>query len=423
MARWNSRWTGRVAVICALILASATRVQAQDAAAFIVMEFDSGKVLIERNADKTHAPASLVKMMLTYVVMDYIASGNASLSMPVTTSAHASLIGGSQVYLKQGETFTLEELMQAIEIASANDACVAVAEALVGSDMAMVVLMNEKAQEIGLTNTTYVNVHGLPPDRGMPDNVTTARDAATLARALIQKHPEVLRWTSTTRAPFRNGSFILNSTNAHLLERFSGADGLKTGYHSGAGFNLVATAKRDDVRLISVVLGTSSTRARTSETIKLLSTSFVTHQRRTVVKAGEVLPDRVYVEGSEHIYVPLKVDADMSLFAERNAFKEIRLIPQDIPNLTAPLKAGDAAGSFVAKLGEEVLGTVSLVVAEPVEKATLGWRVWNWRTPRPSTSRFMKVEEQPAAQQESGAAATEPTTTKAAATSEPTAKR
>ena len=387
-------WLGVACTVLALGLPARADPEAvQRYAAYVVMDADSGQILAKRNADASWPPASVAKLMLLQVVRELVRDGDFALDEPIRASARESRTGGSQVYLKEGEVFKLSELLSAVEIASANDACVAIAEGLVGSVHAMVALMNDKAKALGMDQTYYVNVHGLPPESQRPDSFTTARDTAVLARHLIREFPDVLSAASTARAPFRNGKFTLYNTNQDLLRRFAGADGLKTGYHSSAGYNLVATAKRRDFRLISVVFGTPSERGRTDETIRVLSTAFATHRRRTVLKSGETLPDLVYVEGSQHVYTPLRVAGDLTVLARNSEFPRIRLVPEDVPKLEAPVRPGDPAGRIAAKLDGRELASVSLVVDQEVKGASALWRLWHWRTPRPTEGRFLNVRE------------------------------
>jgi D-alanyl-D-alanine carboxypeptidase (penicillin-binding protein 5/6) len=361
--------------------------------AYILLEPETGRVLVEHEADKPWAPASLVKMMLTLIVMEEVEQGTITLATPVTVSRTASRIGGSQVYLKEGETFPLEQLMRAIEIASANDACVAVAEAVAGSQEAMVARMNRRARELGMRHTAYANVHGLPADPGNPENTTTARDTGVLAREIVRRFPRVLQWTDTLEAPFRNGKFTLHSTNRLLLGMQPDVDGLKTGYHNGAGFNLVATAERSRVRLVSVVLGSPSPKVRADETIRLLNTGFAEYERRVVLKSGETLPELFYVNGSEHVYVRVAAASDLLVFGKKGSFSHVRLKVENVRHLTAPAKKGDPVGEIVAVLGGERVGSVPAVVNRDVPKARLTWRIWNWRTPRPSADEYSKAQQ------------------------------
>ncbi|MBT7096922.1 D-alanyl-D-alanine carboxypeptidase, partial [Candidatus Poribacteria bacterium] len=296
-------FAGRGRVACALLIAVSFTTTAAGASAergyhsAVVVAADTGQTLVEQDADAQWEPASLVKMMLSLVARERAVTTAFHMLTPVRTSAYASKMGGSQVYLKHGEVFTLSSMLQAMEIASANDASVAVAEAIAGSTDATVDLMNFRARELGMAATTFVNVHGLPTAPGEAGNVTTARDMATLARALLTEHPGILLTGSTKTAPFRGGEFILYNTNKQFLQAFDGADGLKTGYHKAAKYNIAATAQREDMRLIAVVLGADSGDKRTRGVSRLLDSAFATYKRDTVVDAGERLPDQVYVEG------------------------------------------------------------------------------------------------------------------------------
>lgn len=238
----------------------------------LLMEAKTGQVLLEENAHKTWKPASLVKMMLILLVAEHVEEGKIDWSDSVRVSAAASKMGGSQVYLKQGEVFPLEELMKAIAIGSANDASYAVGECVAGTAERFVEMMNERARQLGMHDTRYYNVHGLPAGRGKKDNVTSAFDCAILARELL-KHPKILEWTSTKTTTFRNGTLDLRNTNS-LIGSFPGADGLKTGFFSSSGFNIVATAEREGRRFIAVVLGSPSSKLRFSEAKRLLTHGF-----------------------------------------------------------------------------------------------------------------------------------------------------
>jgi D-alanyl-D-alanine carboxypeptidase (penicillin-binding protein 5/6) len=196
-------------------------------AAAVVIDVATGEVLMEKNAHTALPPASMVKMMTELVVLEKVATGEATLADMVTVSAHASRIGGSQAYLMQGERFSIEELLIAVAIHSANDAAVALAEHVAGTAGAFVELMNERARELGMRNTVFHSVHGLPPGRGQLSDLASAHDMALLGRELV-KHPEATEWAARTDAPFRGGAFKLENKNP-LVGKFPGLDGLKTG--------------------------------------------------------------------------------------------------------------------------------------------------------------------------------------------------
>ena len=221
----------------------------------IVVDVGSGKVLFEDQADAKGYPASVLKLMDLFIIMDKLKAGQVSLNDQVPVSRKSALTGGSQVWLAQGESFTVEDMLYALMIQSANDAAVALAEKVAGSTEGFVALMNEKARELGMVNTTFNSVHGLPPAPGQADDVTTARDFSILCRALVLTHPQALRYTSARQRTFRPGpkNVVMRSHN-HLLADVSGCDGLKTGYITKAGFSIAVTAARNGKRIIVVVL-------------------------------------------------------------------------------------------------------------------------------------------------------------------------
>jgi D-alanyl-D-alanine carboxypeptidase (penicillin-binding protein 5/6) len=228
--------------------------------AYLVLNATSGKILEETNARLKWPPASLTKLMLTYIVMEKLYRAELKLSDPVTVSRNAAAIGGSQVYLKQGEVFSLEELMRATLIESANDAAYAIGEFVAGSKEEFVRLMNEKARSLHMEDTEFHSLNGLPPSKGQLEDATTCRDLAILAQKLL-KYPILLQWTSVRRSRFRNGTFIMTSGN-RLLSKMPEIDGLKTGYYRRAGHNIVATAKKGDLRLVVIVLGSPTANIR-----------------------------------------------------------------------------------------------------------------------------------------------------------------
>lgn len=224
--------------------------------AYLVLNATSGKILEEKNACLKWPPASLTKLMLTCIVMEKIYRAELKLSDPVTVSKKAAAIGGSQVYLKEGEVFSLEELMRATLIESANDAAFAIGEFVSGSKEEFIRLMNAKARSLHMKDTEFHSVHGLPPSRGQLEDFTTCRDLAILAGELL-KYPALLQWTSVHRTRFRDGTFVMTNGN-RLLSKMPEIDGLKTGYYRRAGYNIVATAKNGDLRIVVIVLGSST---------------------------------------------------------------------------------------------------------------------------------------------------------------------
>jgi D-alanyl-D-alanine carboxypeptidase (penicillin-binding protein 5/6) len=238
----------------------------------ICIDAATGKVLFEDNADVTAYPASITKLMVLLVVLDAVDAGHLSLDEPVTVTAKAAKIGGSQVYLKENEVFPVDELLYALMIQSANDAATALAIHYAGSKAAFVDLMNARAQEIGMKDTVFHSVHGLPPGKGQLPDVSTPRDIAILCRELL-KRPDVLKYTSTRLRPFRADAaepFMMLNHN-RLLKSTEGCDGLKTGYFRAAGYSIAATASRRNRRVIAVVLGAKSARVRDAKAKEMLN--------------------------------------------------------------------------------------------------------------------------------------------------------
>ncbi len=228
--------------------------------AYAVADAADMRILEGMNLNVPWPQASLTKLMLACVIMDQFDRGELSLADRVVVSKKAEGMGGTQVYLKAGETFTLEELMQAALIESANDAAYAIAEHAAGSAAAFAERMNQKAQALGMMDTAFYGVNGLPPPRGGHDNVTTCSDMVRLAREAL-RHPKILEWTSTEQTTFRDGTLVINNKNK-LVGRLAEVDGLKTGYTRRAGFNIVATGASGERRLIVVVLGSPESKIR-----------------------------------------------------------------------------------------------------------------------------------------------------------------
>lgn len=344
----------------------------------LLIEAETGQVLYEHEADKPHIPASLVKMMVMLLVAETVERGAFSLEQKVTVSREASRIGGSQVYLKQGETFTLGELLKAVVIASANDASYAISEFIAGTQEAMVDLMNERARQLGMTKTKFTNVHGLPPEPGQEQDTMSARDIAILARQIV-RHPLLLKWGATPKDNFRDGKFILYNTNK-LLSSFPGMDGIKTGYYAEAGFNLCATAKRDGLRLISVVLGSPTQPERFRETRRLLTQGFRVYKKVTYFADGAPVGKPVPVSKGKKPMTNVVAAQPLSVLVKRIQAADVktRIVLAETP-IPAPVKKGQEVGKAEVVLGDQVLASVPLKAAEDILKK--GWldRLMFWK--------------------------------------------
>jgi D-alanyl-D-alanine carboxypeptidase (penicillin-binding protein 5/6) len=345
-------------------------------ASAIVVDATTGLVLVATDPDDRRPPASMLKMMTELLVLEAIADGGMTLDEEVEVSAKASRMGGSQVYLKHGEVFTVEELLEALAIHSANDAAVALAEHLAGSTDAFVDLMNIRGRELGMTNTEFHSVHGLPPGYKQVSDMTSARDMATLARELV-RHPEALVWASTETAPFRDGEFILYNPNK-LVGKYRGLDGLKTGYTGAAGFCVTATAVQKGRRLISVVMGCPTDGDRANETTRLLSFAFNMYQDVPVIAAAsEPLAEPLKVTGGKRSEVPVAYGESLSVSVPRTRQNDLELEIELPPEVPAPVTAGAEVGRAVVRLDGVELGSVPLVTTEDVETGNWFQRLLN----------------------------------------------
>jgi len=255
----------------------------------IVIDADTGQILFEDHSDLKGYPASVLKTMDLMIILDKINAGVMRLDEKITILGEVSKIGGSQVYLKENETFTVDELLYALMVQSANDAATALAIQAAGSKEGFVALMNQRAKELGMKSTEFHSIHGLPPAKDQLPDVTTARDLARLARALLQ-YPDALRYTSCKEHGFRDNKFIMRNHN-RLLASFPGCDGLKTGYFKNAGYSVAATAQRGNTRIIAVVLGSKSRISRDRKAAELLAKGFdLMAQKQALVQKPAPLP-------------------------------------------------------------------------------------------------------------------------------------
>ncbi|HME42641.1 MAG TPA: D-alanyl-D-alanine carboxypeptidase family protein [Syntrophorhabdales bacterium] len=342
--------------------------------AYLVMEANSGKVLEEENAHEKRAPASMVKLMVADIVMEKLARGEIHLTDKITASKAASKIGGSQVYLKEGEEFTLEELMQAMMIHSANDAAYAIAEFISGNVDDFVALMNEKVKDLKMSDTEFHSVHGLPPAKDQKEDLTSCYDMAILARELV-KYPKLMEWTSTKQGEFRGGKFILTNTNK-LLTKMSEVDGLKTGYYRSTGFNITVTAKKGNLRLIVVVMGSSTGKLRDEFALGRLKTYFSQYVVTPLVKKGDPVDKEVFLEDGKYKRLKGICASDFSYPLLKSKKKEIKRILDMPDRIKGEVKEGQKLGEIRFQLDDEVIGKVDVVSPVYVPKANLFTRIF-----------------------------------------------
>lgn len=331
----------------------------------ILMEDSTGKVLYESNPDERVPIASVTKVMTMLLIMEAVDSGKITLDDMVTVSENAMSYGGSTMFLEAGEQLTVNDMMKGIAVASANDGCVAMAEHLAGSESAFVDMMNAKAQELGMENTHFMNTNGLDED----DHYSSARDVAIMSRELI-KHKIIFNYTSIWMDTLRGGKFQLANTNK-LIRFYEGANGLKTGSTSKALCCLSATAKRNDMQLIAVVLGAPTSAERFSSAKSLLDYGFANYAVNTQVTAGDEI-ERVHVEKGVDNEVSVVAGDTYSTLVKKgqedNVTKEVILDEQ----ITAPLEAGEKLGTMKISRDGETLAEIDLNAANAVEKKGIG---------------------------------------------------
>ena len=344
-----------------------------NADSYLLVDFDTGAVLVEHNPDLQLPPASLTKLMTAYILAQEVELGRLGLNdvVPVSRNAWSQnpvFEGSSLMWIEPGKPVTVAELERGIVISSGNDATVAIAEHIAGSEAAFVDLMNRYAEEMGLAGTHFENSHGLPH----PEHLSTARDLALTAAAAIRNHPE-------RYAVYKEQSYTYNDITQynrnHLLREDDSVDGLKTGYTSVAGYGLVASAKREGMRLISVVMGSSSTSSRKSETRSLLNYGFRFYETATPLRGGaELAQGRVWKGRASQ--VALGVTTDVVLTLPRSTAEITPTIEIDVP-LIAPLRVGDVVGRVVLTRAGELVGEATLEVLEAVEPAGFFARLWD----------------------------------------------
>ncbi len=365
-----------LAVLIILVSMTPIRVGAREVyQAALLMEASTGQIIFEKDIHKKWPPASMVKMMLMLLVMEGVRDGKIKLSDTVTVSAWASRMGGSQVFLKEGEEFTLEELMKATVIASANDAAVAIAEHMAGSVEAFVDLMNHRAKELSLSDTRYTSVHGLPPKRGDRGDVTSANDLALLARELLL-YPVALRWGATVRDTFRDGKFQLMNTNK-LIRSFRGINGMKTGYIRASGFNVTATATRGGVSFIAVILGSPTSKVRFTEATRLLSKGFANYKKVVAVAKGAPVGREVPVARGKVDKIQLVAQDDVVVVIKSGEEGQIAVELNVGEGITAPISKGQAVAQFTVRGKDVVLAKGVAVAKEEVLEAGLLRRLLN----------------------------------------------
>ena len=353
-------------ILLMLLLLLPVRAEAGGYKSALLMERSTGKVLQEENAHERLAPASVTKIMTMLLVMEAVDSGQLRWEDQVTASETAAAKGGSQIYLKVGETMTVQDMMKSVAVSSANDCACALAEHLCGSEEAFVEKMNEKAAKLGMQDTHFVNCTGLDDGPDGAQHRTSAYDIGLMSRELLDKHPDIRKFTTIWMDTVRNGTFGLSNTN-RLVRFYRGATGLKTGFTRGAGFCLSASASREGMELIAVVMGADSSGGRFGACKSMLDYGFA-----NFALLSPELPEDHFVEvtlGTEE-KVPVKLQTEANFLVEKGqkaqASREIRLEEQ----VEAPVAEGAPLGALVLKAGDQLLTEIPLVAAAPVARLT-----------------------------------------------------
>lgn len=331
-----------------------------DCKSAILMEAETGTILYEYNADTALPPASVTKIMTLLLVMEEIEKGNLKYTDMVTASAYASSMGGSQIYLKEGEQMSVEDMIKSVVISSANDAAVALAEHICGSEAIFVQRMNQRADELGMNNTHFENTNGL--DDTVINHLTSARDIAIMSRELIQ-YEDILKYSSTWMDTIRDGSFGLTNTN-RLVRFYKGATGLKTGSTAKAKFCVSATAKRNGMHLICVVMGAESSDSRNSIATQLLNWGFSNFEL-FVDKSQSLSPIKVTsgVENKSSIST-----TDFAIVVNKGEAMKIEKYI-NVPNkLNAPISKGDVVGTVEYRINNQVIGKSNILSTQNIEK-------------------------------------------------------
>lgn len=335
-------------------------------AAQVLMEPKSGKIIYANNENERLLPASVTKVMTLLLIMEQIDSGKMSYQDTVTCSANASKMGGSQIWFKEGETLTIDEALKCICVVSANDVTVAMAEKIGGTEFNFVSLMNKKAEELGMTNTHFMNSHGIDED----GHYTTAYDIALMSRELITKHPDILKYTSIWMDSIRGGTFNLSSTNK-LIRFYDGATGLKTGSTSKALFNLSGSATRDNTSFIAVVMKAPSSDIRLAEVKQLLDYGFATYETQNILEKGSTIEEKSINKNVKQT-AKILLESDVVALLEKGCKIDYTQNIEYNKELVAPLKSGEVVGKIdiINNADNSVVGTSNLIIGEDVEKSS-----------------------------------------------------
>jgi len=332
----------------------------------VLMDIATGTVLHESNAHQRLAPASVTKVMTMLLIMEAIDSGKIGWDDPVTVSEAAAAKGGSQIYLKVGETMPVTDMVKSIAVSSANDCACAMAEHIAGSESAFVDKMNRRAQELGMQDTHFVNCTGLDDDEGAKEHLTSAYDIALMSRELMKNHPDIQKYTTIWMDTVRNGAFGLSNTNK-LIRFYPGATGLKTGFTSAAGYCLSATAQRDGLGLIAVVMGCETSQVRFAACKSMLDYGFANF---ALVSPELPAKNEVPVTLGKQQWVQAEPAQVPQMLIDKQQRDQVTTEVTLEESVSAPVSKGQRLGTLTVKAGDQVLAQVNMVARDSVEKLT-----------------------------------------------------
>lgn len=333
----------------------------------LLMDVATGTILYESNSHEPLAPASVTKVMTMLLIMEAIDSGKIGWDDTVTASEAAAAKGGSQIYLKVGETMTVSDMVKSIAVSSANDCACAMAEHIAGSEAAFVDRMNTRAQELGMEDTHFVNCTGLDDGADAASHRTSAYDIALMSRELLKNHPDIKKYTTIWMDSVRGGAFGLANTNK-LIRFYSGATGLKTGFTSGAGYCLSASAQREGLELIAVVMGCDTSPNRFAACKSMLDYGFANFALISAEPEQEQVPVRLGKQAT----VGVEPGTDTQLLIDKAQRSSVTTRTELEPSVTAPVSKGQRLGTLTIQAGEQILAEVPLVACEGVEHLRWG---------------------------------------------------
>lgn len=334
----------------------------------LLMDVATGTVLYEKECHERLAPASVTKVMTMLLIMEALDDGRIHLDDQVTASETAAAKGGSQIYLKAGETMPVSDMLKSIAVSSANDCACAMAELIAGSESAFVEQMNQRAAELGMADTYFVNCTGLDDSKEAERHRTSAYDIALMSRQLLKYHPDIKKYTTIWMDTVRGGTFGLSNTNK-LIRFYSGATGLKTGFTSGAGYCLSATAKREGMELIAVVMGCESAQKRTADCKALLDYGFATY---SVVRPGLKAGRTVAVHLGKQNTVPVELTERREILVDKARRTSLTARVELAQLVPAPVEKGQQVGTISVYAGEKLLIQLPLAAAQAVAKLSFG---------------------------------------------------